>query len=85
MSLTLIVSQVAIHDQKTQAQVLAGVAHLSKLICRYAVFEEIYLQDRSTLQELLKLKLTAALRALYMAVLKYLVETVLHLNHSSKG
>ena len=54
-------------------------------MCRYAVFEEIYLQDQSSLQELLKLKLTAALRALYMAVLKYLVEIVLYLNHTSKS
>lgn len=83
--LTLVVSQVAIHDQKTQVEVLARVAYLSKLICRYAVFEEIYLQHQSSLQESLKLELTAALRALYMAVLKYLVETLLYLNHSSRG
>lgn len=85
ISLILVAPQVAIHDQKTHAEVIAGVAHLSKLICRYAVFEEIYLQDQSSLQESLKPKLTHALRVLYMAALRYLVETFLYLSGSSKG
>lgn len=83
--LILVAFEVAIHDQKSQAEVLDAVAHLSRLICRYAVFEEIYLQDQSLLQESLKIRLTAELKALYLAVFRYLVESVLYLSRSPRG
>lgn len=81
----LAASQISIHDQKMQAEVLDGVAHLSKLICRYAVFEEVYLQDQSLLHKSLKSKLTAALKALYMAVFTYLVEVISYVGRPSTG
>lgn len=81
----LLASKVVIHDQKIQAEVLEAIAYLSRLICRYAVFEEVYIQDQSLLQESIKLKLMAALKELYMAVFRYLVEVSLYLSRSSKG
>lgn len=83
--LMLAASQISIHDQKMQAEVLDGVANLSKLICRYAVFEDVYLQDQSLLQESLKSKLTAALKALYMAMFTYLVEVISYVGRPSTG
>ncbi|KAL9607780.1 MAG: hypothetical protein Q9167_007337 [Letrouitia subvulpina] len=74
---------ISIHDRKTQAEILDGVADLSRLICRYAAFEDIYLQDQSSLQESLKLKLIAALRTLYLTVLNYLMEVILYFNRSA--
>lgn len=85
LSLMLPASQVSIHDQKMQAEVVDGIANLSKLICRYAVFEDVYIRDQSLLQESLKTKLTAALKALYMAVFTYLVEVNVYISRSSKG
>ncbi|KAI4158380.1 MAG: hypothetical protein LQ342_007510 [Letrouitia transgressa] len=74
---------ISIHDRKTQAEILDGVAYLSRLICRYAAFEDTYLQDQSPLQESLKVKLIAALRTIYLTVLKYLVEVILYFDRSA--
>ncbi|KAI4211489.1 MAG: hypothetical protein LQ351_005791, partial [Letrouitia transgressa] len=73
---------ISVHDRKTQAEILDGVAYLSRLVCRYAAFEDIYLQDQSSLQVSLELKLKAALKTLYLTVLKYLVEVILYFDHS---
>ena len=81
----LAASQISFHDQKMQAEILDGVVNLSKLICRYAVFEEVYLQDQSLLQESLKSKLTAALKALYMSMFMYLVEVISYVGRPSTG
>lgn len=81
----LIVLYVSFNDRNTQAEVFERVADLSSLICRFAVFEQVYLGDRSMAQESLKLNLTAALKAVYMAVLKYLVEATMHIQRSSIG
>ena len=55
------------------------------MICRYAIFEQVYLEDQAVLPQSLKENLTATLKALYMAVLNYLVEVVSHSNRSFAG
>ena len=77
--------EISIQDRKIQIEILQGVADISRLICRFAVFEETYLQDQSSLHNSLKVKLATTLKTLYMAVLRYLVEVTLHLSYSSPG
>ncbi|KAI9688037.1 MAG: hypothetical protein M1820_010310 [Bogoriella megaspora] len=74
---------ISIHDQKSQAEALEGVAQLSKLVCRYAAFEQVYLLDHSMLQESLKLRLGSSLKELYMAIFEYLVEVNIFFERSS--
>lgn len=76
------IMMISIHDQKTQADLAEKTADLSRLICRYAVFEDVYMQETSALPEAIKAKLNAALRTLYMSIFKYLVEVVLVLRSS---
>lgn len=79
------IRQISIHDHQIQTEILAGIASLARLVCRYAVFEEVYLQDSSLLREPLKLKLKAALKTLYLAAFRYLVEVTLHLKRTPIG
>ena len=81
----LTVIHISIHNHKTQSQVLEGIAELSRLLCRYAVFEEVYLQNPQSLPKSVSTKLKAALQALYLAMFTYLVETTLYLEQSSRS
>ncbi|KAI4112793.1 MAG: hypothetical protein LQ338_008273, partial [Usnochroma carphineum] len=74
---------VSVHDQEIKAGVVEGLAGISRLLCRYAVFEAIYLRDGPSLQESLKSELTAAVKKLYLAIFTYLVELTSHLSRSS--
>lgn len=55
------------------------------MICRYAIFEQVYLQDQAMLPPSLKENLTTTLKALYTAVLNYLAEVISCSNRSFAG
>jgi hypothetical protein len=65
----------SIHSFQNSAAVVEGIADVSKLIYRYAIFEEVYLQS-GQLPGALKAQLQLAVKDLYMAILLY----ILHLN-----
>ena len=77
--------KVASHGHNTQAELVEGIANLSELISRYAIFEQVYLHDKSPLSQALRDKFSAALEALYMAALKYCVEVIQYSERSFAG
>ena len=77
--------EVASHVHSTQAELVESIANLSELLSRYAIFEQVYLHDKSLLSQALKDKLSAALEALYMAALKYCVEAIQYSERSFAG
>ena len=77
--------KIASHSHDTQAELIEGIAKLSELICRYAIFEQVYLQDQSVLSKSLKDKLTAALKKLYLAHFRYCLEAIQYSERSFAG
>ena len=77
--------KVASHRHPTQAELVEGIANLSELIGRYAIFELVYLQDQGLLSQILKDKVAAALEAFYMAALKYCLEVIQYSERSFAG
>lgn len=70
----MILTQAAVNDSQTFGAMAEGVELVSRLITRYAIFEELYLRITATLASVVetKISLTEPLCKLYTAILKYL-------------
>ena len=66
-------------------ELLHGLADTSRIVCRFAVFETVYLQDLSKLPENLRSGLAASVKAVYLAVLGYLVEVIIFFKRPASG
>ena len=64
---------------------MQSMAYISRLVCRFAVFESIYLQREGSIKEFLATHLCSSVERLYSTVLQYIIEVILYLNRSSAG
>jgi hypothetical protein len=78
---------VTVNDGQTFGAMVDGIELVSNLITRYKIFEALYLQPTTGLEneDLLKEQLTKAIIRLYIAVLKYLSKARRYYGHGTAG
>lgn len=62
----------AVNDSEEYFAVLEGIERIAKLIYRYAIFENVYLEGEHSVEGKPKEELKKALRIMYQAILSYL-------------
>ncbi|KFY17970.1 hypothetical protein V492_00220, partial [Pseudogymnoascus sp. VKM F-4246] len=71
--------QIAVNDHATYATLIEGAALMAEMICRYAVFEDLYLRSTSLATDELK----RALIQLYAAIMIYLSKAKRYFDQNS--
>ena len=74
-------TQIAVNNSAKYAFVIEGVVLVAEMICRYAVFKDLYLQSISLVTDELK----RALVQLYTAILIYLSKVKSYYDQNTAG